>query len=520
MAKKAILFVRVSTERQHFDEQEAQLFEMAVKDGYKEKNIIPIAEKESGRKLSEEERKGLKKMKALIESDKDIDCVYCWEVSRIARTKKVNFSILDYLENKKIQLKVMNPYIVLFNPNGTINDAAETIFTLYTQMAESEMRVKFERFARGKKENTEKGRYNGGMVRYGYKVDNEGYYVIDEEKANVVRLIFNMYANENVSVLNISDYLKERGIEIQPQRINQILSEEAYIGKKGNRPYPIIINEELFKKAKEVAKGKNTCVNKSKKYYFGSRLMVCPCCGKAMTPYKSMGYACSQHYSVLKACNNTCTVSINAVETILLMQAQQKYISMAIKEAKGTTKRLIAENKDLEIRLNATENEIEKRSGEFDKIGMLYRKGIIRTEEELDKAINEVNDGLKELNDKKAELENRIKSNNELIEELKNGGNVDVQKIIQDVYSATDAMSYKEAYDMIHKVIEKVIVTNEEDDGEPIKVFNITYKDGKEERICFYSMRAKGKTKIFGLWDEDEKVWIEEDYTDSWIKRV
>ena len=50
---KAILLVRVSTERQSFDAQEQELFQLALSDGYAESDIIPICEKESGIKLKE-----------------------------------------------------------------------------------------------------------------------------------------------------------------------------------------------------------------------------------------------------------------------------------------------------------------------------------------------------------------------------------------------------------------------------------------------------------------------------------
>ena len=56
---KAILLVRVSTKVQDFDEQEKEIYRMAVKDGYKPEDIISICEKESGIKLPEEERAGL-----------------------------------------------------------------------------------------------------------------------------------------------------------------------------------------------------------------------------------------------------------------------------------------------------------------------------------------------------------------------------------------------------------------------------------------------------------------------------
>ena len=65
---KAILLVRVSTKAQDFDEQEREIYNMAIKDGYLPECIIPVCEKESGKKLAEEERAGLNKMKELIES--------------------------------------------------------------------------------------------------------------------------------------------------------------------------------------------------------------------------------------------------------------------------------------------------------------------------------------------------------------------------------------------------------------------------------------------------------------------
>lgn len=42
---KAILLVRVSTEAQDFTEQEREIYQMAINDGYKPEDIIPICEK-------------------------------------------------------------------------------------------------------------------------------------------------------------------------------------------------------------------------------------------------------------------------------------------------------------------------------------------------------------------------------------------------------------------------------------------------------------------------------------------
>ena len=92
---KAILLVRVSTQTQELDAQEKELYELAYRDGYTDADIIPIAEKESGIKLKEEERLGLNRLKEEVEKG-DVKDVYIWEVSRLARTKKVLFSMQDY----------------------------------------------------------------------------------------------------------------------------------------------------------------------------------------------------------------------------------------------------------------------------------------------------------------------------------------------------------------------------------------------------------------------------------------
>ena len=143
--------VRVSTEQQSYDAQMQELHDLALKSGYPEKSITPVAEKESGIKLSEEERAGLNRMKELIETG-EYDCVFAWEISRIARRKKILFSILEYLIDRKIQLVIKEPYIHLLKPDGSIDEGSETIFTLYAQLAETEMRNKMARFHRAKAE--------------------------------------------------------------------------------------------------------------------------------------------------------------------------------------------------------------------------------------------------------------------------------------------------------------------------------------------------------------------------------
>ena len=76
---KAIGLIRVSTKSQKLESQSQKVKEAMIHDGYSEKDIILIEDKESGSKLSEEERSGLNKLKYDIEHE-DVDVVYTYEI--------------------------------------------------------------------------------------------------------------------------------------------------------------------------------------------------------------------------------------------------------------------------------------------------------------------------------------------------------------------------------------------------------------------------------------------------------
>ena len=71
--RKAIVLSRVSTLQQDLRQQTEEILREVYKDGYKkEEEVIVIEDKESAIKLSEEERRGLNKLKEHILSDPTI----------------------------------------------------------------------------------------------------------------------------------------------------------------------------------------------------------------------------------------------------------------------------------------------------------------------------------------------------------------------------------------------------------------------------------------------------------------
>ena len=322
LSMKCILLVRVSTEAQSYDEQEKELYDLAHFYGYKDKDISSIATKESAIKLDEEERFGLNRMKELLETG-EYDCVFAWEISRIARRKKILFSILEYLTSKGIQLIIKEPRIRLLKDDKTIDEGAETIFTLYAQLAESEMRNKIARFARAKKEGFNKGKYMGGKITLGYKVSEDGYWEIDEEGSKLVRLIFDMYISGEYSLTGLGKELKSRGyfknlsVTSIKVEMSHLLKNPIYRGiRTSNNIYPQIIDDDTWEQCCKKRK-ENRTRSKTKTPHLLTPLIRCICNASYSVNLMDGTYSCRvKHNAVEKGLTHSPDVNVNMIESL------------------------------------------------------------------------------------------------------------------------------------------------------------------------------------------------------------
>lgn len=454
---KAILLVRVSTQAQDFTEQEKEIYQMAINDGYKPEDIIPICEKESGIKLDEEDRAGLNQMKQYIEAG-GINCVYCWEVSRIARRKKINFSVLEYLIQNKVQLIIKNPYITLFNPDGTINEGAETIFTIFSQMAESEMRTKLVRFKRTKDARRKQGYFTGGILRYGYTIDAEKKFIPHPTEAEIVKMIFTMYLTGRYSFRSLAKELQTIGIFTDKSfttaqtAVKKILTNSAYAGvpsaegsytklKTEGNIYPALVTIEMVEKCKEIAK--KNIIEPKKKYstlYFGKGILRCPICGKVMMAVKARNfYHC-------KSCATKSIININMVDSALWTVAAPLYRERMLNNDKSQKEYYERQIELLKHKVEVAQNDV---AGMDDRANKLYEKiyvdGTIdakKGQAMLDKINANRTAKLKEISD----YNSQINSFNSLLFEV---GDYDGE-LVDEVSNITDD---KVRFDIIHQVI-------------------------------------------------------------------
>lgn len=384
---KCILLVRVSTEKQSFDEQERELQQLAREYGYSDDDIHPVAYKESAIKLNEEERAGLNDMKKLIETG-EYDCVFAWETSRIARRKKILFSILEYLVGRKVQLIIKEPRIVLLRPDGSIDEGAETMFTFFAQMAESEMRNKSVRFARGRQEGYNKGKYMGGKITRGYKIGEDKKWELDEDDspghmgAPFIRLMFSLYNSGEYSLTTLAKELQSRGyfsglsLTNVKNEIHQMLKKPLYLGvRTSNNVYPQLIDQETWDKcARRRAENRHIC--KSKEPHLLTPLIRCQCGASYSANLIDCIYICRiRHNSVEKGLIHSPSININMAESLAWYVALQELMYDKMNKRDDVRDRFEDEIKVLEEKLNHSEAVLENtlsRGKDLDEAYFVY----------------------------------------------------------------------------------------------------------------------------------------------------
>lgn len=291
MSKKIIILSRVSTSPQDIQSQTNDLVRESEKMGYDKNHQIVIESIESAIKLSEEERQGIQTMKYHIENDPDIDCVICWEPSRLSRQQKTLYSIRDYLFNKKIQLIILNPYVKLLNDNrDSIDTTANIAFSLFATISENEMTLKKERFKRVKNEMKQKGQKFAGQTIFGYMKDKEKKCIPHPIHSEIIIDIYNHYINTDSSLNETYLYISGKHPDLFPpteykkrqRKIRHFFEIDVYA--KGNWCYPPLVTEEMRDKVLEkMSKAVSRPRYNSKRKYLCRGKIYCGHCGKMMS---------------------------------------------------------------------------------------------------------------------------------------------------------------------------------------------------------------------------------------------
>lgn len=484
---KVILFVRVSTLQQHLESQEDALRRAAIADGYSENDFIIIGKKESAIKLDEEEREGLNELKKYL-AEENIECVYIFELSRLSRRPLILYSIREQLLKAKVQLRCLNPQFSLLNSDRSQYDnMASVIFSLFGAMAEQEMIEKKERFHRGRGRLAQEGKYNGGNIPFGYKIDKErgNLIVIDEDEATLVREVFNLYENGMSQPQLAKEYLR-RGIKkLTISFINNILNNKRYTGDKHcypgssfERAYPIIITPEQYERCRVIANANNTLANKTRNIYYAHKLIVCNKCGCYWSASGSkVLYRCydafnpSRDYDNYKTPRCTCRIgiSINIMDSILWHVSKEAEVQYILTTAAKDKSKYEQELNNLYQKLSVIDTRLSELDNKRSRIVDAYIDGDL-TKAKRDEKFALLESQRKEILLDQVHFQNSVDHITALLCDLThNYGLEDVNTIVDHlernmilrdrIYSITDD---EERYRIVHRHIKKVSLINDE----------------------------------------------------------
>jgi len=454
--KKAIIFARVSTEAQDYTEQVNRMTAVALADGYSKSNLVVISNKESAIKLAEDEREGLKQLQSAISADSTINAVYVFEISRLGRRMDVISSVVQWLTDSHIQLVCDTPNVRLFERDGSVSFGAQMMIYLMGVLAAQEMKIKCERFKNGKKHAKEQGKFIGGTIMYGFTKDANKKIIVNESEAAVIKTAFEMYrdnkSKSSVGVEAIAQYLRDnnvcrRGKFFAAGRLNKFIKQEKYRA---------IVGAELFDECQQILSD-NRNGAKERRMAFGERLIKCSECGHNFRLVSQM-YECAAHKKEYKNsnfyCENKTHINRKMLDCTLVETVAGWWLDEKQKETVDRTEEIKQQVEATEKSLSFNAEKIEKLSQRKKRTAINYTNMLI-DDNEYNKQIKSIEKEQKQLAIEKEQLESRVR---DLKYQLSDHSK---QKTWADEFDDFDALTHKEMYEVIHKLVDRVEVKTE-----------------------------------------------------------
>lgn len=401
--KTAAVYIRVSTDKQEELSPESQLdkaMEYAKNnDYYIPKEYVFMELGISGRKA--DKRPEFQRMIALAKSkEHPIDTILVWKFSRFARNQEESIVYKSMLKRDNVDVVSISEYISDDMFGKLIERIIEWMDEYYS------IRLADDVF-RGMKKNAEKGNYQCSPP-LGYKIPYHGALPeIVPEQAEIIKSIFDMYVNDNLSIFAIATKLNELGLKtkqgksFQKRSVEYILKNPTYCGyarwnvtdnktktekdedewiiEKGS--FEPIISEELFTAANERLQ-RDYSPRKAKPVYnqkhWLSGMVKCSACGRSLSighiTKNGKTYYHMKCYGYSKAlCTENTQISILKFEPVLLQALED---AMSSDNFEYTIRQ-----KDRSPDMNLLKTQIDKLDKQEKRIKEAYLNGIDTLEE-------------------------------------------------------------------------------------------------------------------------------------------
>lgn len=222
--KTAVIYARYSSDSQTEQSIEGQL---RVCNEYAQNNDILVLKTYIDRAMTGTNDNRPDFLQMIDDSKRhDFDIVLVYKFDRFSRNKYETTKHKKTLKDNGVKVVSATEYI----PDSPEAIILESMIEGYAEYYSAELSQKVKR---GMNETRRKGNFTGGAIIYGYKVENHKV-VIDEEKAETVRFIYEQYS-QGVYVKDIIKTLTDKGIYNRGKKfarntIYNILKNEKYSG--------------------------------------------------------------------------------------------------------------------------------------------------------------------------------------------------------------------------------------------------------------------------------------------------
>ena len=541
--KKCVLYPRVSTEMQvdgfSLDGQINSLKRFADRE---EMVVLDIYEDAGKSGKSIEGRPAFKQMLFDIENGLQIEYILVYKLSRFGRNAADILNSLEFVQSYGVNLICIEEGIDSSQTSGKL------LISVLSAVAEIERENIIEQTMNGRKEKARQGGWNGGFAPYGYYLKDKMLF-IQQEEAEVIRLIYNKLANTTMGYGGVAQYLNLQGIKkVQRQNgtlkewsghfVRIILDNPVYCGKiafgrrarekvKGTKnqyrqawqedyiladgQHDAIISEELWNKVheKRIATGvKQPSKIGKERAHLLTGILKCPVCGGPMYTnkhawtnkdgtYKEVYYyVCSRNRMVRgKSCDYKAMLKKTEIEP-LVIEAIRELVSnetfaKEVKSRIGTqidTTTIDREIKNYEAKLREVDLNKARLENEIDTLPEDTRF--------RDRKLHDMTIRLDGLYDIIIELEEKIedaKLKRRSVEA--NAITLDnVYKLMINFEKVYDKISDEERKALVSSLIKEIQIYTRDEAEVPLKSISFNfpvYKDGQEVQELLWD---KGNT--------------------------
>ena len=236
--KRCYLYTRVSTEMQidgySLDAQEDYLRKEADHRGYE---VVEVFSDKGKSGKNTEERDQFNEMIRRITNGNvdDVEYVYVFKLSRFGRNTADVIYHVQLMEDYGVRLFAVNDGIDSGGPAGKL------LIPVMSAVSEIERENINAITMAGRRQKAKEGKWNGGQAPFGYYLE-DGVLQIDEDEAQIVRIIYDRFLNGNMGLAGIAKWLNSHGYRkkirgngkydtFTAHFIKIILDNEVYKGK-------------------------------------------------------------------------------------------------------------------------------------------------------------------------------------------------------------------------------------------------------------------------------------------------